>query len=271
MSFNPFHIISHAFTKAGETVKSGVNSAVSTISSGVSNATHLVTSGVGQAISGAETGFSAANQEINAIVHSSEDVILKALAGKKVAEYANLLDSLVEAWGAAVVALPNAIPELIAAAEQKQVNDSVKETLKSLVNTPALQDVLAEAAHKSFVSFGVEFGGNVAAVLSLDGSIGYAMGLPNITDVKGYVAAGLSIGASLGADGDVALSLSMAAPENVGGPFVAITVEGDMAAGGGAVVSFNLPSLSFGGITVNGSAGEEVEVAVGGGYTYVFD
>ena len=70
---------------------------------------------------------------------------------------------------------------------------------------------------------------------------------------------------------DLALGLSTSSPENSGGPFIAFTMEGDLGIGGGVVVSFGLPDFEFGGFTIPVSAGEEFNLSVGGGYTFVFN
>jgi hypothetical protein len=81
---------------------------------------------------------------------------------------------------------------------------------------------------------------------------------------------GLSIEASAGASGNLALGLYNAPSQSYGGPFIASTLQGAFDIGGGIVVSFDLPGLSFGGVAIPVSVGEEVIVSVGGGYTLMF-
>jgi hypothetical protein len=81
---------------------------------------------------------------------------------------------------------------------------------------------------------------------------------------------GFSLGASAGGAGDVALGLYTASPQNYGGPFAAVALEGAAGMGGGIVVSFDLSNLSFGGFAIPVSAGEKVNVSVGGGCTFMF-
>jgi hypothetical protein len=80
---------------------------------------------------------------------------------------------------------------------------------------------------------------------------------------------GLSLGASAGGSGDVALGLYTSSSQNYAGPFVAVTVEGAVGIGGGVVVSFDVPGLGFGGFAIPVSAGDKVNVSVGGGYTFM--
>ncbi|MEZ4688600.1 MAG: hypothetical protein R3B47_21810, partial [Bacteroidia bacterium] len=102
-----------------------------------------------------------------------------------------------------------------------------------------------------------------------DLALGVVIGIPYVWQIGIAGTVGLTAGAEGGGDIDVALSLNMGAPADSGGPFVAVLVEGDFDIGIGGSVSFNLPDCSFGGISVNGSAGEEVKFSGGVGYTAV--
>ena len=93
--------------------------------------------------------------------------------------------------------------------------------------------------------------------------------LRNIANVKRYGSVGLSLGASAGGSGDVALGLYTTTPQNCAGPFVAVTLEGAVGIGSGIVVSFGFPDLSFGGFAIPVSVGEKVCISMGGGYTFM--
>jgi len=156
------------------------------------------------------------------------------------------------------------------AASQKRINPKVAEAMEQIAISPELHDTLSQAASKAIASFAVEFGGNVAAVGGANGALGFVAELRKIRNVRRYGSVGLSVGASGGAAGDLALGLYTSPPEGYGGPFIALTLGGTLGIGGGIVVTFGVPELSFGGFAVPVSAGEEVNLAVGGGYTFVF-
>jgi len=142
--------------------------------------------------------------------------------------------------------------------------------MKQIAMSPELREPLSQAAGKSIKSFALEFGGNVAAVTNVNGALGFVVELQRITNVRRYGSVGLSLGASVGAAGNVALGLYTPSPEDYGGPFIASTLQGAFEIGGGIVVSFDLPDLSFSGFAIPVSVGEEVNISIGGGYTFIF-
>jgi hypothetical protein len=135
--------------------------------------------------------------------------------------------------------------------------------MKRIAASPELSKILDKAAARSIVSFAVEFGGNVAAVASLGGALGFVTEIRKVTNVKRYGSVGLSLGASAGSSGDVMLRLYTSSPQNYAGPFVTVTVESVAGVRGGIVVSFDVPDLSFGGFAVPVSVGDKVNVSVG--------
>ena len=141
--------------------------------------------------------------------------------------------------------------------------------MKRIAASPELSKILDKAAARSIVSFAVEFGGNVAAVASVDGALRFVTEIRKITNVKRYGSVGLSLGAAAGSSGDVMLGLYTSSPQKYAGPFVTVTVESVAWLGGGIVVSFGVPDLSFGGFAVPVSVGDKVNVAVCGGYTFL--
>ncbi|HSO61095.1 MAG TPA: hypothetical protein VLR50_08695 [Desulfobacterales bacterium] len=52
---------------------------------------------------------------------------------------------------------------------------------KQIATSPELRETLSKAADKSIVSLAVEFRGNVAAVASVDGALGFVSELQNFT------------------------------------------------------------------------------------------
>ena len=62
--------------------------------------------------------------------------------------------------------------------------------------------------------------------------------------------------------------MSTSKPDDQAGPFAAVVLQVDAALGGGIAVSFNLPDMSFGGVSVAIEAGEEVELSGSAGYTW---
>jgi len=54
-----------------------------------------------------------------------------------------------------------------------------------------------------------------------------------------------------------------------GGPCIAVMLQCALDIGGGIVVSFGFPDLSFGGFAITVAAGERVNISIGGGYEFV--
>jgi hypothetical protein len=67
----------------------------------------------------------------------------------------------------------------------------------------------------------------------------------DIHKFKGYGPVGLSLGASAGCAGDVALGLTASSPQKHDGPFAAVMLEGVAGIGGGIGVTFDIPDLNF--------------------------
>ncbi len=274
MAFDPFKSIYHAVKKAGETVASTVTSGATTMlhmgSSVAQSGGHFVSNTFHYAVKAAEKEFDIAKNEIHSVVNSGQEAVLKSLAAKKIQEYADIIKSLGKAWPQVLSHLGNEVDLLRNEASQKGVSLKAVEAMKQIATSPELREPLSQAMGKSIKSFAVEFGGNVAAVESVNGALGFVAELQRIANVRRYGSVGLSLGASVGAAGNVALGLYTSSPENYGGPFIASTLQGAFGIGGGIVVSFDLPDLSFGGFAIPVSVGEEVNISVGGGYTFIF-
>ncbi len=274
MVFDPFKSVSHAVKKAGEAVASTVTGSATTMlhmGSGVAQSGgHFVSNTFHYAVKDAEKAFDAAKNEIQNVVNSGQEAAVKSLAGKKVREYSDIIKSLVKAWPEVLSHLGSEVDLLRNEVSQRGVSPKVVEAMKKIVMSPGLRGPLSQAAGKSIKSFAVEFGGNVAAVESVNGALGFVAELQGITNVRRYGSVGLSLGASVGASGNLALGLYTSPPENYGGPFIASTLQGAFGMGAGIVVSFDLPDLSFGGFAIPLSVGEEINISFGGGYTFIF-
>ena len=274
MAIDPLKGISHAVKKAGETVASTVTSAATTMlhmSSDVAQSSgHFVSNTFHHAVKDAEKEFNTAKKEIQSIVNSGQEAVLKSLAASKIQEYADIIKSLVKAWPRVVSRLGSEVDLLRSEASQKGVSPKVVKAMKKIAISPELRNPLRQAAGKSIKSFAVEFGGNVATVTGVNGALGFVAELQKIANVKRYGSVGLSLGASVGGAGNLALGLYTSSPENYGGPFIASTLQGAFEIGGGIVVSFDLPDLGFGGLAIPVLIGEEINISVGGGYTFIF-
>ena len=273
MALNSFKAIGHAMEKMGVIVTSTVTGAGATLLQTASGATqaggNFVSRTFHLAVKEAEEEFNAVKYQIQRVSDSEEEAILTLLAGKKVQEYADIVQSLVVAWPRVLLSLGTEVEVLRHVASQKSMEPQAATAMKRIATAPEFSEVLSKAAEKSIVSFAVEFGDSVAAVASVDGALGFVTELRNIANVKRYGSVGLSLGASAGGSGDVALGLYTTTPQNCAGPFVAVTLEGAVGIGSGIVVSFGFPDLSFGGFAIPVSVGEKVCISMGGGYTFM--
>jgi hypothetical protein len=273
MVSDPFENITHAVKKAGETVASTVIGAATTVLHVVSDAAQsggpFVSKTFHCAVKDAKEELDAAQREIQSVVNSVQKTVLYPLAAKKVEEYADIIKPLVKAWPRVLSRLGSDIDVLRSAVSQERVSPKAAEAMNRLAMSSELRETLSKAADKSLVSFAVEFGGDIAAVERVNGALGFVAETKNTGNVKRYGSVGLSLGVSAGAAGDLGLGLYTSTPQNYGGPFIAVMLQGALDIGGGIVVSFGLPDLSFGGFAVTVSAGEKINISVGGGYTFV--
>ena len=274
MAFDPFKSINHAVKKAGETVASTVTGAATTmlhISSDVARSGgHFVSNTFHSAVKDAEKEFDTVKNEIQSVVNSHQESILRSLAARKLQEYADIIESLLKAWPQVLSRLGSEVDLLRNEVSQSGVSPKVVKAMKQIAMSPELREPLRKASGKSIKSFAVEFGGNVAAVTGVNGALGFVTELEKPSNVRRYGSVGLSLGASVGAVGNLALGLYTSVPENYGGPFIASTLQGAFEIGGGVIVSFDLPELSFGGFAIPVSVSEEVDISIGGGYTFIF-
>ncbi|HET6513892.1 MAG TPA: hypothetical protein VFG09_01940 [Thermodesulfovibrionales bacterium] len=273
MAFDPFRSVSDAVKKAGKTVASSVTGAATTmlhVGSGVAQSGgHFVSDVFHYAVKDAEKELDAAGQEIQSVISSGQEIALKSLAARKIQGYAGIIKSLVKAWPQVLSILGSDVDVLRHEASQRGMSPKVVKAMRRIAASPELREPLSDAAGKSIRSFAVEFGGNVAAVESVNGALGFVAELQKIANVRRYGSVGLSFGASVGASGNLALGLYTSSPEDYRGPFIAVTLQGVIEIGGGVAVSFDLPDLRFGGFAIPVSVGEEFNISVGGGYTFM--
>lgn len=265
-----FDSIGHAFKKAGETVEKGVTEATHAAAGAAQTVAKTTTETFNEAVKGAGDSFNAAKGEISKLVEAGEDAVLRNKAAQEVGEYSDIIGDLVKVWPTVASRFASELAELRTAASSREMTAGAKQAMIEVATSSEIAPILERAASKSIASFAIEFGGGAALVIGGEGAIGAAIGLPNMTDVAGYGSVGVSIGASEGASGDVAIGLNTSAPKDSGGAYLSVSVEADIGVGGGVVVSYNLPDLSFGGFMIPVSAGEEINVSVGGGYTFMF-
>ena len=158
------------------------------------------------AVKSAKNEFDAAKNEIQNVVNSGQATVLKSLAGERIQEYGDIIKALVKAWPHVLSRLGSEVDVLRHAASQKRVSPKVAEAMNQIAMAPELHEPLSKAASKGIVSFAVEFGGNVAAVGGANGALGFVAELQTITNLRRYGSVGLSLGASGGASGDLALA-----------------------------------------------------------------
>lgn len=125
------------------------------------------------------------------------------------------------------------------------------------------------SSNPSFLSFGLEVQATGAYVVGAEGGLGMLIGIPD-GDGAGYGSVGITLGAEVGAEADIALCFKTGAPKDTGGVYVGIVLSLEVEVGGTIMVFFNFPKFEFTGITVGVGAGAEVAVAVDGGYTFIF-
>jgi hypothetical protein len=248
---------------SADSVDRGVSSAVDVIGQTGSQA-------FDSAVNAGEEAFDDVKTALESALEAGEAALLSAAGKAKVEELQPIIDQLVDVWPGVRSDMSEALGVLRAAAMGKSVTDEAERALESLAKNDDLSKVLGQFFAKSFISFGFEFGASATFGVGVEAALGVVAGLPNVTDIKGYGTVGGSVGASAGAEVDESLVLNFSAPEDSGGPFVDIIFSLEAEVGGTIVVSFNLPDFSLGGISIGLGEGEEVSVAVGGGYTYVF-
>lgn len=205
--------------------------------------------------------LSQASGLLNAVAFSPAYVMLHSRAHSLVGTYEGLIRELVAA-SAAFSGLSSVLISHDAGAAQRAIKAAIDAS-------PGVKNEISKLAGSKLISLSFEVDGQADLVAGAGGAVGYAVSAPDILDAALYATVGLTAGAEEGADAGVVVGMSMQGAKDQAGPFVAIVVQVDAALGGGIAVSFNLPSMSFSGVSVAVEAGEEVQVAASGGYTWV--
>ena len=253
---------------AGGAVVSGADSVESGISSATGSLEHGAEQGFRNAVTASESAFEAVKSDVERILKDEEAKVAAAIAKSKVGAMAGDINALIQRFTELEVELANEVEAIRNAAMTRVLTPGAKQAIMVISN--ALADVIAPFHAQNMASFGVDFGASAAFGISGDASIGVLAGFPNVLDVRGYGSVGVTVGAGEGIEADVSLVFSTSAPADSGGPGLDVVIAGDFGIGGTVVVSFNLPDLSFGGISIGLAAGEEFDLSVGAGYTYVF-
>ena len=242
-------------------VVTGVTSAANTLESGASQE-------FGAAVKAGEAAFDKVKHELEIALAEGEVKILGPAAEHIVKDLRDAINGARSAWSSANSMLSTDVAILKGAAISKQITPPAEEAFSRIAKH--MGAALGPFFSKSYVSFGVEFGVSAVLGVGVEAALGVIAGLPNITDIHGYGAVGVSVGAEAGAEADVALVFNTSGPLDSGGPSLNVIVSLEAEVGGTVVVSFNLPDFSLGGISIGLGAGDEAGISIGGGYTYVF-
>ena len=243
------HILTSAYHKTTSVLEKGA----STIEHGVSDIFDSVKKE-------AQSDLNQAQQALSTAVQSAEYAIVRG----EVAKDAQKFRRLVEQFRADADKFAD-----LGGVLAKRDADAAKQAIQqALSEAPAVMQEVERLASKELFSLTFEVGGQADLGVGLDGAVGFAVAVPNITKIKGYATVGLTIGAEEGGDAAVAIGMSPQEPDDQSGPFAAIVLSADFVAGGGVSGSMNLPDPSFGGISMALEAGEEFQVAGGAGYTF---
>ena len=185
-------------------------------------------------------------------------------AQEKVKTYEGLLAELV-----AEAHLFTGLADVIASCAERGDSTAAREAIKAaLEEASGVTREMGKLSSADLVTLTFEVGGQVDLGVGADASAGFAAAVPDVLDIKAYASAGITAGAEEGVDLGLTIGMSPQKYDDQGGPFVAVSVSVEAALGGGLAVSFNLPDMSFGGVSVAIEAGEELQVAVGAGYSW---
>ncbi|MFT4554587.1 MAG: hypothetical protein ACI9S8_003241, partial [Chlamydiales bacterium] len=132
---------------------------------------------------------------------------------------------------------------------------------------PEIQVPQNDASSSSFQTLSLGFGMEGAAVAGVEGGVGQAAALNNLSKWNEYVAVGGVLGAVAGASMDCQIGFWMDGPTDIKGEYLGI--EGRFVEGLGANVGlFYHYTGKFLGFVVGLDAGAELEVAFAAGYTW---
>lgn len=255
--------VGNVTVEGADAVAEGVTTAADTLAKGGSEAFE-------DAVNAGETAFDDVRHSLEKAMEAGELAIIGPAGKKTIEELKGLINEVKSAWDTVSSELSSEVEIIRSVASGKQISDRAKSAMSTICKHPEMGSALGGFFAKSYASFGIEFGGSVAAGVGGEAALGIVAGLPDLADIRGYGSVGLSVGAEAGAEGDVALVFNLSSPEDSGGAYVSLIFSLEVDVGGTVVVSFNLPDFSLGGISIGLGAGEEAGIAVGGGYTFIF-
>lgn len=262
----------HAFQTVETSVGNVAVAGTHDVETGVTTAADAVAQGGSQAFEAAvrsgEAEFDNLKHTLEKALQDGEASIIGPAAEHLVKELSSEISAVTKAWKKVSKSLSSDIEIIKSAALSKQVTDRVESSLANIAKK--MGSALGTFFSKSYVSFGIEFGASAAYGVAGEVALGVIAGLPNITDVRGYGAVGVSAGAEAGAEGDVAIVFNLSSPADSGGASLNVVVSLEVDVGGTVVVSYNLPDFTLGGISIGLGAGEEAGISVGAGYTFIF-
>ena len=261
-----------AFKTAGEDVGKVVVTGADDVAHGVTSATDAIAHGASKefenAVHAGENAYNDVKSDIEKAIRDGEAKIVGAWAKKVVGDLEGEITELKAFWQAMEGPMASEIATIRAAAHAKETSPEADQAMREI--SQSLAPAIASFLQKSYVSFGLEFG--ASAELGVGGEVGVGLlaGVPDLLDIRGYGSVGVTAGVDEGAEADVSLVFNTCAPKDAGGASLNVAISLDVAVGGTVVVSYNVPGFTLGGISIGFAGGEEVGVAVGAGYSYVF-
>lgn len=218
---------------------------------------------------GARQGIHEAAEWAGRTVEDGTDAVLRS----KAARDAERLGRLISALGQSALGsfqfeadLLRRLEHLAAARDPVDAHDS----MVALARSDAFRPTLKLADDEAFLSFSYGVGAGGSAVLGSDGCVGFAIGIPELSDSLGFVGVGGSFGAQGGGSVDCQFALWARSPRNLEGG--CWTIQGEAAAkvGAGVQLVYEIPSLELVGLLFAPKLGAEGSLALGRGYTWVF-
>lgn len=169
---------------------------------------------------------------------------------------------------------------VITSAAAKKKDAKALESVRSLALRPEMQAVAAVAGRFKTLSYGS--GGSAAYGVGAEGCYGFAHTLPDAPTIAGFYGVG-GVANAVGAAAAAQFAAWSPKPGDLAGPYLAVTLEVEIAVGGGVQVVFAVPATEAEwlaivsgkvpapvGIVVFLGGGGELSASLSGGYTWVF-
>jgi hypothetical protein len=178
-------------------------------------------------------------------------------------------EKLVKAFKAVIASSGDLILGIIKAARSGK-RSKIGQELQKLKKDSNFEAMRTLAQEMGFKTIGIVGGGEFSVIISLEGTVGGL--LPTTSGPPyAYESVGVSLGASEGVEAVQGLLVSTAKPSKSGGTSVYASLGGDLGAGV-AVQVFTSPHLrgkKTWGMVILVSEGEEIDLSVGAGYSWV--